>query len=194
MEQLIVLFERQIIGAAIIGVGIVALFRYLAQRDAEEPLARTKPRVVGAVVFFALAGMMTILFAVQLSHCVNAYSALILCLAFECAALGVYLLWFRRSPRGGWVKFRKVLGYYMIMNIYPSLITLTMPALIVPSAYGIGRLTGMGFSILTVWLLIHHYEGERYVPHRRDSQEATPFPAMQPHATTVESNADLEKA
>lgn len=103
-------------------------------------------------------------------------------------AVFYYALKFQSSPRGVWVKIRKVIAYILVAMLYVGVLPTTLQQFTTGSIPGVyGNAWGVilvtnaliyGIFILCIWLLLRQYKRDKYIPYstyeKIDKQASAP--------------------
>lgn len=99
-------------------------------------------------------------------------------------SLFYYELTLRQSPRGTWVKIRKVIAYTLICSLYAAVWPTTVLQLTtgkIPGVYGNAWGTILvvnaliyGIFILIIWLLLKQYKRDKYIPYNQHENKKEP--------------------
>lgn len=175
-------------GSIVMGAFMLWLFSKFAKRDSDfgDKSYESKGAKITRIVLMCIWGLCTLINVLGLVFAWNSIrdnqkvsyaSSIMLGLS-----LFYYELTLRQSPRGVWVKIRKIIAYILISALYIGVWPTTLlqfTTFAVPGLYGnaIGYILGFntfiyGISILIIWLLLKPYKRDRLISyHKRNANE-----------------------
>ena len=175
-----------------VGLVMIKLFGKFAKRDSsnwDKSYEKRRMKITRIVFMcfwgiYVVASLLTLIFGwgkIRDNQKVSYVSYVMLGLS-----LFFYELTFRQSPRGIWVKIRKIFAYILICALYIAVLPTTLLQFTtgrVPGVYGnaigtilIGNVLIYGISILIIWLLLKQYRGDKCIPYtKKESKKNIDF-------------------
>jgi hypothetical protein len=168
------------------GVSILLLFIKFAQRDSDGwdiSYEKKRMKITRIVLMSVFGGYATIHLFTLLSSWLDIHDyQKVVRGGYVLMGVSVFLygLKLRQSPRGIWVKLRKVIAYILIGFLYVSVWPTTLLQLttgMMPGVYGnamgtilIGNTLIYGVSLIVIWLLLRNYKCDKLVPYNQQEE------------------------
>lgn len=161
--------------ATVLGIVMIWLFSKFAKRDSEgwdKSHERKGVKIIRIVLmcvwgFFVIASLLSIIISWDNMNDIQLFSLtcfFMLGISFFC-----YGLMFRQSPRGAWVKVRKIIAYILISFLY-------IMESGIPNVKGtfwdifLASILVSGIFILLIWLLLKPYNRDNYIPYKQTEE------------------------
>ncbi len=184
--------------AIVLGIVMIWLFSKFAKRDSEgwdkshERKGVKITRIVLMCVwgFFVIASLLSIIISWDNMNDIQLFSLtcfFMLGISFFC-----YGLKFRQSPRGAWVRVRKIIAYILISFLY-------IMESGIPNVKGtfwdifLASILVSGIFILLIWLLLKPYNRDKYIPYKQ-TEEGNKTQNVFPVIDNMQENMSYEKS
>lgn len=191
-------------GSIIMGAFVFWLFSKFAKRDSDywDKSYESKSAKINRIVYMCIWGLYVATFFLELIIGWNSIRDNQKVSFASCIMLGISLFYYeltlRQSPRGVWVKTRKVIAYFIISSLYIGVWPTTLLQLTtgkIPGVYGDawGAIFGSnaliyGIAILIIWLLLKHYNNDKLISYNQKNTKKA-----QPVIETPSNNSELSE-